>query len=255
MMNTQKKQNKLTIWIDVLAITVWGILLLKYWLTGELNILIHPDYFWLVVVTGFAFILIGIFKTIDVISKAKAKTINTNNEQHITFFAPGVSSILLLIVAIIGLSTSPKVFSSQTAIQRGIGDTVSLTRTKPQKFRANIKPEERSIIDWVRTLNSYPEPDAYIGQKVKVQGFVVYPEELSEQYLLISRFVITCCAADAYPVGLPVKLSKNRKDYSPDTWLEIQGEMITENLAGKRQLAIQANSLKQVNAPVNPYDY
>jgi len=34
-------------WLDVLAITAWGILMLKYWLTGKLNLLIH--YFWLVI--------------------------------------------------------------------------------------------------------------------------------------------------------------------------------------------------------------
>jgi uncharacterized repeat protein (TIGR03943 family) len=88
-----------------------------------------------------------------------------------------------------------------------------------------------------------------------VKGFAVHPPKLSEKYLLISQFVITCCAADAYPVGLPVKLTQNRAAYPPDTWLEVEGEMITETLENKRQLTIKANSLKKIEAPKNPYDY
>jgi uncharacterized repeat protein (TIGR03943 family) len=67
--------------------------------------------------------------------------------------------------------------------------------------------------------------------------------------------VITCCAADAYPVSLPVKLTQSRDTYKPDSWLEIEGQMITESLAGKRQLVIEAKSIKGIDEPKNPYDY
>ena len=178
----------------------------------------------------------------------------TPSLQHLTLFPPGFSSTLLLAAAILGLLVTPRVFASQTALQRGVTDTVTLTRSQPQAFRSSKQPQERSLVDWVRTLNVYPEPDAYTGQRVRVQGFVIYPE-LPEQYLLLSRFVITCCAADAYPVGLPVKLTQNRKAYQVDNWLEVEGQMITENLAGKRQLTIKAGSIKQIPEPKNPYDY
>lgn len=79
--------------------------------------------------------------------------------------------------------------------------------------------------------------------------------QTSPEYLLISRFVITCCAADAYPIGLPVKLKGNRDAYPADTWLEVKGQMITETLAEKRQLVIEAETLKKISEPENPYDY
>lgn len=107
-------------------------------------------------------------------------------------------------------------------------------RTQPQAFRSSGWTEERSLLGWVRTLNVYPEPDSYAGQKLKLQGLVLHSPELPPEYLLLSRFVITCCAADAYPVGLPVKLTASRQVYPPDTWIEVEGKMITENLGGKR---------------------
>lgn len=246
-----KIQTFLLPWLDVLAIAAWGILMLKYWLTGKLNLLIHPNYFWLVITGGLGLLVVSGLKALELLQQRR----RTKATAHITLFPPGFSSALLLTTAIIGLLFTPRVFASQTALQRGVTDSLGATRSQPQAFRSSIRPEERSLLDWVRTLNVYPEPDAYAGQKVKLQGFVIHPPELPPEYLLLSRFVITCCAADAYPVGLPVKLTASRQAYPADTWLEVEGKMITENLGNKRQLTIQASSLKQISEPKNPYDY
>lgn len=255
-----KNKNKIfsQAWIDALAILAWGILLLKYWFTGQLKLLIHPDYFWMILVTGISLLFIGAVKAWEQIVQQMHRTSNRSSSPsagHITLLPPGWSTVLLLIVAIAGLLITPKVFASQTAIQRGVTESITMTRSKPQAFRTSTAPETRSLVDWVRTLNVYPEPDAYTDQRVKVQGFVVYPPDLPDQYFLISRFVITCCAADAYPVGLPVKLADSRKAYAQDSWLEVEGKMLTETLKGKRQLTIAATSLKKIQPPENPYDY
>jgi len=248
----RRTQTLLLPWLDVLAIAAWGILLLKYWLNGKLGLLIHPDYFWLVIVTALGLLVVSGLKGYELLLRRRA---TASSLQHLTLFPPGLSSGLLLATAILGLVVTPHVFASQTALQRGVTDSVTLTRAQPQAFRSSRPPEQRSLVDWVRTINAYPEPDSYTGQKVKVQGFVIHPTELPEQYLLVSRFVITCCAADAYPVGLPVKLTQSRKVYPPDTWLQVEGQMITESLVGKRQLTILASSIKQIAEPKNPYDY
>jgi uncharacterized repeat protein (TIGR03943 family) len=247
-----KSTPKLFLWLDVLAISLWGVLFLKYWLTGKLYLLIHPNYFWLTVVAGFSLILVGLWRAISLLRRPGRSGVAM---PHLSLFPPGWSSFLLLVTAILGLLISPRAFASQTAMDRGVADTMTLTRLKPQAFTASTKSDDKSIVDWVRTLTVYPEPDAYTGQKVKVQGFVVHPPNLPPEYLLISRFVITCCAADAYPVSLPVKLSQSRDAFKPDSWQEVEGQMITEKLADKRQLVIAASSLKPVEEPKNPYDY
>ena len=152
------------------------------------------------------------------------------------------------------------------ALQRGVSETLPVTRSLAQNFRATVKPEERSLIEWVRTLDAYPEPDAYTGQKVKVTGFVINLPQLNDNYLLLGRFILTCCAVDAYPVGLPVKLEASRSAYPADSWLEITGEMATELLnldtqkvqgvpLQKRQLVIVAKTVKPIPPPADPYGY
>lgn len=242
-------------WLDVLAIAAWGILFLKYWLNGKLSLLIHPNYMGLTVVAGVVLLLVSGMKAILLVKQMRRSVRGGATERHLTLFPPGWSTALLLGTAILGLLISPRAFASQTAIDRGVNDTLTLTRVKPQAFRATTNSEEKTLVDWVRTLAVYPEPDAYAGQKAKVQGFVVYSKDLPQDYLLLSRFVITCCAADAYPISLPVKLTQSRDAYKPDAWLEIEGQMMTADLAGKRQLAIAAKTLKPIPEPKNPYDY
>jgi uncharacterized repeat protein (TIGR03943 family) len=245
------------LWLDALAIGTWGVLLLKYWLTGKLNLLLHPDYMWLAVGAGGVLLVLAAWKTRQGIQAIVRRNLRPPmpNIQHFTLFPPGWSSALLLAVAVFGLQFSPQPFSSDMAIDRGVIDTLSMTRSKPQAFRASVNSDQRSIVDWVRTLSVYPEPDAYTGQKVNVQGFVIQPSTLPDNYLMISRFILTCCAADAYPVGLPVKLRGSRAVYQPDTWLQVKGSMITETLNEQRQLVIQASELEAIAEPKNPYDY
>jgi len=245
--------------LDIIAILAWGILLLKYWLTDKLYLLIHPNYFGLTVVGAIALLLIASGRgwQLGKLWRKQSRGLASipTPVKHTTLFPLGWSSGLLLATAIFGLVITPQVFSSQTAVDRGVVESMTMTRSRPQSFRHTANSADRNLIEWVRTLNVYPEPDAYTGQKVKVQGFVVHAPNLPENYLIISRFVITCCAADAYPVGLPVKLAGSRNTYPADSWQEITGEMITETLDKKRQLVIVAQKIKKIPQPKHPFSY
>jgi uncharacterized repeat protein (TIGR03943 family) len=129
------------------------------------------------------------------------------------------------------------------------------TRSRPERFVLSGAPAERTIIDWIRTLNVYPEPDAYAGQAADLSGFVVHMPDWPDHTFMIARFVLTCCAADAYPVGLPVQLPEGEPLPTPDTWLQVTGTMQTDTLSGKRQLVIGSSQLTEIPEPRNPYEY
>jgi uncharacterized repeat protein (TIGR03943 family) len=236
--------------LDTLMLALWGVLLLKYWLAGELRLLVHPRYFWIIITAGIFLVLIAGFKIAGFRQKR-----STAKAQHFTYFSPNLSNGLLILVATLGLITSPQVLNSQAAMQGGITDLSISTRVQTQTFRGSTQSEEKSLLDWAKTLAVYPEPTAYIGQKAKVLGFVVHPPDLPEQYFVITRFVIGHCALDAYPVGLLVQLPQTRKAYASDSWLEVEGFMSVVDVKGQRQLAIDAKSLQPVPKPKDPYEY
>lgn len=251
-MTTSRSQRKIrwTDWLDTLALSAWGILFLRYWLTGRLGLLIHPNYFGLSIAAGVVLLTMASLSTLRLLTKKQGPSV-----RHVTLAPPKVMGFIFLGSAVLGLIVTPKPFASQTAIQRGLLDSTIVTRVKPQSFRVGKSSESRSLIDWIRTLDVYPEPDAYAGQAVSVKGFAVHPESLPDDYLTLTRFVITCCAADVYPIGLPVKLTQNRQAYRPDQWFEVKGKMITEEIENKRSLVIQAESITAIKEPDNPYEY
>ncbi|MFE4106200.1 TIGR03943 family putative permease subunit [Almyronema epifaneia] len=242
--------------LDILVLLAWGVALLKYWLTGQLGVLLHPDYRWLSNSAAVVLLVAAVLRGGYLVQKLKhTRSRAIANPRHFTLLPPNLSSFMLLAVAVLGLIYTPQAFASDTALQRGITDTLTMTRSQPQQFRLENRPEDRSVVDWVRTINVYPEPDAYSDQAVNVSGFVIHPPNWPDNYLMVSRFVLTCCAADAYPVGLPVRLEGDRATYAPDTWLEVKGAMTTETLADLRQLVIVPTSLTEIPEPENPYEY
>lgn len=267
MKNIKKKELLFNI-LDILAIFLWSLLLFKYWFTGELNLLIHPNYFILVFISSLILFLLSIATIIRLViySKRNYNQNNSANNQYSKLLPKGWASSLLSFVAVLGLITKPMVLSSQTAMQRGVIDSLPPTTLETQSFLTQISPEKRSLIEWVRTLNAYPEPDTYTGQTANITGFVVHFDHLPDNYIYLSRFVLTCCAVDAYPVGILVELPKSRSNFPVDSWLEIQGIMKTEILPrldfspqidtkDKRQLVLKAKEVKVIPTPKNPYDY
>ncbi|MEM0981831.1 MAG: TIGR03943 family protein [Cyanobacteria bacterium P01_H01_bin.58] len=237
--------------LDVLALLLWGLMILRYWWTGLLAVLLHPDYHWLAIGGGWFLLLLAAARGFALV-QSSGKELQT---AHIALLPRQWSLAMLLAVAVFGLIYVPRPFASDTALARGIAEPVALTRSQPQRFGRNTPPAERSLIGWIRTLNVYPEPDAYTGDPVDITGFVIHPPNWPDTYLMVARFVLTCCAADAYPVGIPVKLAGDRAEFESDSWITVQGEMMTETLDGQRRLVIQAGDIVTVPEPANPYEF
>ncbi|MDB9527546.1 TIGR03943 family protein [Oscillatoria sp. CS-180] len=246
-----KKSFPWSIVLDVLALLLWGLMILRYWWTGRLAVLLHPDYHWLAIGAGWTLLFLAIWRSISLFKSQR----RGSNLPHIALMPRQWSLAILLAVAVFGIIYVPRPFASDAALARGIADPVALTRSQPRRFVRSTPPEERSLIDWIRTLNVYPEPDAYTDDPVSVTGFVIHPPDWDD-YLMVARFVLTCCAADAYPVGLPVELTGDHgNEFPADSWISVRGKMTTETIDGQRRLLIQPDEIISIPEPDNPYEF
>lgn len=236
---------------DILALSAWGILFLHYWLSDRLKLLIHPRFFWAVVLAGFTLLTLAVVRAIAIYQSRLAPT-----PQHIAILPKGLGSALMLAVAVLGMAIPVQPLGSQAVLQEGYAFTeLPPTRSQAKQFTGGVQPKNRTLSDWARTLAVYPEPDSYIGESVNAIGFVVHPPNLPEDIFMITRFVIRHCAIDAVPVGLPVLLDQPRSVYPQDSWLAVEGKMTTLELDGIRKVAIAPTSISSIPQPDDPYEY
>jgi uncharacterized repeat protein (TIGR03943 family) len=113
---------------------------------------------------------------------------------------------------------------------------------------------EKNIIDWLVDIQNSASPDALRGQEARVIGFVYRDERFSESQFLVGRFIVSCCVADASPVGLVVQ-GEETADFENDQWIEINGHFETGTFDGEETPILIIDSIKAIEPPAQPYLY
>jgi uncharacterized repeat protein (TIGR03943 family) len=88
--------------------------------------------------------------------------------------------------------------------------------------------------------------------RVRLVGFVV-PDPQPQGFLL-TRFAISCCAADAIPMQVAV-LAAQGGIPPPDTWVEVEGTW-QPPVSGDTRLPpiLRPTSVLRIDPPADPYE-
>ncbi|RBW67420.1 TIGR03943 family putative permease subunit [Bacillus taeanensis] len=98
------------------------------------------------------------------------------------------------------------------------------------------------------------EPEQYKGRTVKLNGFVYKEEGFQENQLVISRFLITHCVADASIIGFLTEFDQ-AQHVKENTWVEIEGMIDITTYNGSKLPKVKAASWKEISEPDEPYVY
>ena len=71
---------------------------------------------------------------------------------------------------------------------------------------------------------------------------------------MVSRFTMSCCVADAFPIGMPVSYS-GASDFDAGAWVHVIGELQAAPFAGEFLPVLFADSMERVDEPEQPYLY
>jgi uncharacterized repeat protein (TIGR03943 family) len=85
------------------------------------------------------------------------------------------------------------------------------------------------------------------GLRVGVDGLV--SKSVESGTLELSRFLASCCAADAMPFSVDVQPPADAPEYELSQWLQVSGTL--ERIGGN--LVIVAEQMKPIEKPSNPY--
>lgn len=97
-------------------------------------------------------------------------------------------------------------------------------------------------------------PNDYIGTTIKMSGFVYKEQAFSSNQLVISRFMIVHCIADAAILGFLAEFDEANM-LEEDTWLEIEGTLDVTDYEGFAIPVIKAAKWSVIDEPVEPYIY
>ncbi|TWX37454.1 TIGR03943 family protein [Frigoribacterium sp. ACAM 257] len=172
--------------------------------------------------------------------------------------AVAAGALVTTAVAVSLVVLPPATLTSATAGQRDVNSsTASLAGTSVEDAASADADAYAafSVLDWAGLLRQTSDLSFFEGKTADVVGFVV-PAGDDPDVFYVSRFVVTCCAVDAQPVGVPVHLVDWQGQVSADEWLDVSGGFQTNpSRTSSDPIALVPDELEKVGQPSDPYLY
>ncbi|MCC6855661.1 MAG: TIGR03943 family protein, partial [Microbacteriaceae bacterium] len=153
----------------------------------------------------------------------------------------------------------PTTLTSATADQRDINSTavgpeiqsIADADAAPAGAVASF-----TVRDWASLLRQTSDLSFYEGKPVDVVGFIVADQDDPQNVFYVSRFVVTCCAVDAQPAGIPVYYPNWQNTLAVDEWVQATGEFTTNpSQRSTQSIALDPLEITPVEQPSEPYLY
>jgi uncharacterized repeat protein (TIGR03943 family) len=158
----------------------------------------------------------------------------------------------VLICAALALLVIPPATLSSSARQNRelVTSGQALDSTKAAAL-VGADPATFSVKDWAALL-SQGGAEAVLGKQVDLSGYVL--DRGKEDVFYIARLVVSCCAVDAQPIGVPVYRPGWRAEIEPGGWIRIQGAFVKNpSRDSQEEAAIGVGSLANIEEPDQPY--
>ncbi len=262
-----RRWHGLTLCVAALVSTVWLAI------SNQLILYIHPRYVVFTVVMtvlGLLFVIASLARKQsdgEQPAEGRSSDVHTHSSHDHTHAAGRPlarllsigASILTIAVGAALIVVPPATLTTATANQRMINSTdvgsapktLSAASSAPQGASAKF-----SVLDWASLLRQTTDSSFFANKTADVVGFITKDADDPENMFFVSRFVITCCAVDAQPVGVPVYLPNWQAGFAAGDWVKIGGSFGTNPSSKSTQPTVVIPEVaKKVGQPSEPYLY
>jgi putative membrane protein len=153
----------------------------------------------------------------------------------------------------------PATLTTATADQRELNstsigaDAQTLDSAAQQSGAAFAK---FTVVDWASLLRQTSDPAFFDGKSVDIVGFITRSDDDPDDFYYVSRFIITCCAVDAQPVGVPVYEPGWAGAFAEGDWVRLSGTFGTSpSVGGGPSIVLLPDTADTVEEPSEPYLY
>jgi uncharacterized repeat protein (TIGR03943 family) len=223
------------------ALALWGLLLLRSALDGRLDLLLRAVFHPLVAVAGAGLMALAIAQL------AQGRPGAPGARERVRPAERWLVLLTALLTAAV-LAWPPAPSFADLASQR------PRDQSAEEELAFVLPPSQRSLTDWVRLLRAQPDPQLFLGDPVRISGFVwPVPGEPPQ----LARLLVRCCLADASPVGLPVRWAALGPAPPADQWLAIEGVMAVEpdpQTGGGQRVVVVPRRIRSIPRPARPLE-
>ena len=163
-------------------------------------------------------------------------------------------SIVLVAASVVALLVlPPATLSSVTADNRDIADSTALSSADTTQLVGGDSLTF-TVKDWATLLHQGLGEDFFAGKQAKFSGFVVATDDPDVIY--VARFLVTCCAVDAQPLGVPVLMPDWQESFDVDDWVEVKGGFgANPDAAASEPIVVTPDQVTAIDQPAQPYVY
>lgn len=262
-------------WIGV-ALSLVGIIA-TLWLaaTGQLELYIHPRYtlFTVIMATiGGALVIAALIVVPGGAARADAATApaldhaahdhdhghaddgleGLDPERPVRTRIVTVSRVLITLVAALALLVVPPATLSATTLQnRDLASSGQALESTDAAALVGADSTSFSLKDWAALLRQ-GGPDAVLGQRVDVSGYLL--DRGDDDVVYVVRMMVTCCAVDGQPVGVPVYAPGWRDEYGESAWVQLDGRFAENpDVTGEVPSVVLPDEMTVIDEPDQPY--
>lgn len=163
--------------------------------------------------------------------------------------------LLIVLPMILGFLVPPRPLGASALGNREV-DIGTLSSIAPPSSgqQRGLVAGEKNIVDWLADFQRSADAATFRGQEADVIGFVYRDERFAEDTFMVGRFIVSCCVADAAPVGLIVRMPQ-AASLASDQWVEVNGRFEPGTFDGVEMPILVADVVVETEPPAQPYLY
>lgn len=259
-------------WAGIVLVLVASVATVWLGFSGQLGLYIHPRYFvftLILAVVGLLFVIGTVLVKIREDLGAEDSALPAPGSRVQDRSAGGVSGRLRWrrlspvwtaavaaacafgIVAMLILP--PTTLSQATVDQRSVNSGSVLA---DGSVSASGDTADFDVKEWATLLRQSTDLSGLTGKQATVLGFVSADKDDPDNVFYVTRFFVTCCAADAQPLGVPVYKPGWTQELSENEWIQVSGAFeLNPSVQSRQPLTIKASDIAAVAQPDEPYVY
>jgi putative membrane protein len=264
------------------VLMVWGAVLCFLYFSGRITAYLHPNFHVFAVSGGIVLVLLAM---LVLVAPSEAALAGCATPKSAALWKSLLAAGVMVVPMLIALSASQDAYSSTTVLNRnyvqdisqlpGAQPSVSVQPAAPAdaslpgneassadgddqpEVRKNEKGEiEAEVVDFLYAAQLPDMRQTFEDKQVEVVGQLMPAKENNpngDRYDLV-RMMMTCCAADAQPVAIPVQ--PGAKPGVPEmTWVKVHGKATFPVVGGQKRPLIENATIEKTDPPEDTYLY